>query len=365
LRPSSPPPFARSSSKQIAKAAFSGRRRLGFLLATVLWLYAGASWYTGARPGLASWVPAAPAGLEGVVRGGGVFGTSGKAEAKAGKAVEPPVEAPGLTVLGPEADKVYKLDRPSLAGYQATLEQFIIDHMPPEDSDTDDPTSLINDMRRFFPTPNSDDGAEPPAIPTKLFQTAPSKEPYSSQNKIARASWEKLNPGYDYLIADDADMHQWVQERFALSPTRSQNKRRAGPAKRQAPVDDEEDGFSLSDEPDVEEEEEGDEAGVITFEPAELTEEGQAVESEYAEDQVDEDDGLDLADEDEEWVDPPSQGRGIAAAWNAMAHPPVLRADFWRYLVLAVEGGYYADVDVACLKPMDEWGLDASMDGVA
>jgi hypothetical protein len=318
-------------------------------------------------------VPAAPAGLKGVVHGG-VFVDNGKADQAVAAAVEPEVEAKGLTVLGPEADKVYMLDRPSLAGYQATLEQFIIDHFPPEDADTDDPTSLINDMRRFFPA--SGEPAESPAIPSKLFQTAPSKEPYSRQNKVARDSWEKLNPGYEYLIADDRDMHQWVQERFSISSLIRQTKRRN---KRQAAADEDEDeevevivadgdedDFVLSDEPDVEED------GVITFEPvedevdadAEPVEEQEAAEEDDLVEPVEEE-VIDLLEEDEYWVDPPSQGRGIAAAWNAMAHPPVLRADFWRYLVLAVEGGYYADVDVTCLKPMDEWGLDGSMDGEA
>jgi mannosyltransferase OCH1-like enzyme len=34
----------------------------------------------------------------------------------------------------------------------------------------------------------------------------------------------------------------------------------------------------------------------------------------------------------------------------------VERADFWRYLVMFVEGGVYADTDVECLKPIDRWG---------
>jgi GNAT superfamily N-acetyltransferase len=171
-------------------------------------------------------------------------------------------------------------------------------------------------------------------------------------------------------------MHQWVQERFSISSLIRQTKRRN---KRQAAADEDEDeevevivadgdedDFVLSDEPDVEED------GVITFEPvedevdadAEPVEEQEAAEEDDLVEPVEEE-VIDLLEEDEYWVDPPSQGRGIAAAWNAMAHPPVLRADFWRYLVLAVEGGYYADVDVTCLKPMDEWGLDGSMDGEA
>jgi mannosyltransferase OCH1-like enzyme len=33
----------------------------------------------------------------------------------------------------------------------------------------------------------------------------------------------------------------------------------------------------------------------------------------------------------------------------------VERADFWRYLVMYVEGGVYADTDVECIKPIDRW----------
>ena len=34
---------------------------------------------------------------------------------------------------------------------------------------------------------------------------------------------------------------------------------------------------------------------------------------------------------------------------------PVLRADFFRYLVLYEYGGVYADTDTKCLKPVDDW----------
>ena len=34
---------------------------------------------------------------------------------------------------------------------------------------------------------------------------------------------------------------------------------------------------------------------------------------------------------------------------------PILRADFFRYLLLSAEGGVYADVDVECREPIDTW----------
>jgi hypothetical protein len=33
----------------------------------------------------------------------------------------------------------------------------------------------------------------------------------------------------------------------------------------------------------------------------------------------------------------------------------VMRADWWRYAVLYVHGGIYADVDTQCLRPIKEW----------
>ena len=36
----------------------------------------------------------------------------------------------------------------------------------------------------------------------------------------------------------------------------------------------------------------------------------------------------------------------------------VLRADFLRYLLLAIEGGVYSDIDTELLKPIYEWVPD-------
>jgi len=55
--------------------------------------------------------------------------------------------------------------------------------------------------------------------------------------------------------------------------------------------------------------------------------------------------------------------RGIIAAWDRLVEPGVLRSDFWRYLVLAAEGGVYADTDVECLKPFNQWAYDVSWEG--
>ncbi|CAK9091730.1 6-mannosyltransferase, partial [Durusdinium trenchii] len=41
--------------------------------------------------------------------------------------------------------------------------------------------------------------------------------------------------------------------------------------------------------------------------------------------------------------------------WPGLTH--VERADVFRYLVLWKEGGYYADANVECMKPIDEWGI--------
>ncbi|KAL8280405.1 hypothetical protein RQP46_007053 [Phenoliferia psychrophenolica] len=54
---------------------------------------------------------------------------------------------------------------------------------------------------------------------------------------------------------------------------------------------------------------------------------------------------------------------GVVKAWERLSTPAVLRSDTWRYLVLAVEGGVYADSDVHCLRPISTWGDDPSWDG--
>jgi mannosyltransferase OCH1-like enzyme len=43
----------------------------------------------------------------------------------------------------------------------------------------------------------------------------------------------------------------------------------------------------------------------------------------------------------------------LAAAWPKME--PLERADTFRYAVLHDLGGYYADIDVACVRPINSW----------
>lgn len=47
-------------------------------------------------------------------------------------------------------------------------------------------------------------------------------------------------------------------------------------------------------------------------------------------------------------------GRTLLDAFRAMP-VPVMRADIWRYAVLHVEGGVYADLDAECTRPIDDW----------
>lgn len=44
--------------------------------------------------------------------------------------------------------------------------------------------------------------------------------------------------------------------------------------------------------------------------------------------------------------------------WTSLE--PIQRADLFRYAVILRHGGYYADVDVNCLKPIKDWGIAPS-----
>lgn len=44
----------------------------------------------------------------------------------------------------------------------------------------------------------------------------------------------------------------------------------------------------------------------------------------------------------------------VAEAWNAMPKS-ILKADFFRYLILFARGGVYSDIDTQGLKPIDTW----------
>lgn len=44
----------------------------------------------------------------------------------------------------------------------------------------------------------------------------------------------------------------------------------------------------------------------------------------------------------------------VAKAWNLMPKS-ILKADFFRYLILFTRGGVYSDIDTKCLQPVDQW----------
>jgi len=46
---------------------------------------------------------------------------------------------------------------------------------------------------------------------------------------------------------------------------------------------------------------------------------------------------------------------GIADTYHVMSKVPVMQSDFWRYAILASEGGIYSDLDTVCLKPISQW----------
>lgn len=57
----------------------------------------------------------------------------------------------------------------------------------------------------------------------------------------------------------------------------------------------------------------------------------------------------------ESWSKQHFGGSLVKKVWDGMERV-VLKADFWRYLVIFLEGGYYSDTDTDCLKPVDAWG---------
>lgn len=40
----------------------------------------------------------------------------------------------------------------------------------------------------------------------------------------------------------------------------------------------------------------------------------------------------------------------------------ILKADFFRYLILFAKGGVYSDIDTVCLKPIDKWASSSGLD---
>ncbi|GAA6000829.1 hypothetical protein JCM10207_004679 [Rhodosporidiobolus poonsookiae] len=196
------------------------------------------------------------------------------------------------------ADAVFHLfppgPSPSPALYLSSLETFLYTHFPPADTNTSDPTSLINALRSFFPAPSEPAAAAAAQIPQRVWQTAPDARYFEMKKGMTR-SWEEKQAGWEVVRHDNPTADVWVRERFALNAS-------SPSAATSTP--------SLTD--------------------------GEA---------------------------PALPPRGIVATWDRLSTPAVLRSDFWRYLVLAVEGGVYADTDVECLRPVEKWGEDVSWHG--
>lgn len=55
------------------------------------------------------------------------------------------------------------------------------------------------------------------------------------------------------------------------------------------------------------------------------------------------------------WVSDAAGESAIEWAFKRMRRG-VLKADFWRYLVVLLSGGVYSDVDTVPLAPIDTWG---------
>jgi mannosyltransferase OCH1-like enzyme len=47
------------------------------------------------------------------------------------------------------------------------------------------------------------------------------------------------------------------------------------------------------------------------------------------------------------------QSEAVVAVWDKLK--PIQKADFYRYIIVLDEGGVYADLDVTCVRKVDEW----------
>ncbi|GAA6060301.1 hypothetical protein JCM10212_002942 [Sporobolomyces blumeae] len=234
--------------------------------------------------------------------------------------------------LGWEADNVYHLGTPLFtsnpAVYLSTLEDFLRQHFPPSDTDDNDPHSLINALRVFFPASTSLNRVHYPPIPQTIWQTAPDRKYYKTKEDIVQ-TWTEKNVGWDVKFHDNDLADRWVRRRFDLhkddrmerrspSPRRARNRKAR---KSHGTLDGRRQATKGT-------------GALVAPAPRQLA----------------------------KVID--TRNRGIVAAWDRLATPAVLRSDFWRYLVLAVEGGVYADTDVECMKPVDDWALDVSWEGI-
>ncbi|GAA5963727.1 hypothetical protein JCM3765_006828 [Sporobolomyces pararoseus] len=261
------------------------------------------------------------------------------------------VSSQPLSPLGWEADNVYHLGPPLFltnpAVYLSTLEDFLRKHFPPSDSDESDPNSLINALRSFFPSASTlkQERIHYPSIPRTIWQTAPTKKYYSDKEDIVQ-TWTELNEGWDVRFHDNELADRWVRKRFDVDypqvakklegedkiEKRTPRKRRNRKARK----------------------------GVHSSISSSLSSSSSTHRPESS------------SGSPSSSPPPPKPKmatvlnggeRGVLAAWDRLETPAVLRSDFWRYLVLAVEGGVYADTDVECMKPVEEWGLDIDWEG--
>jgi len=60
-------------------------------------------------------------------------------------------------------------------------------------------------------------------------------------------------------------------------------------------------------------------------------------------------------EEADAWVEKWFKGSEIATVWNKL-DIGILKSDFFRYLVLLIEGGIYSDMDTILLRPIPYWG---------
>ncbi|BGP37184.1 hypothetical protein JCM10450v2_001092 [Rhodotorula kratochvilovae] len=218
-----------------------------------------------------------------------------------GNAADLPVIEEGSTSLGPSADAVFRLF-PS--GPHPSPALYL--------------STLEAFLRTHFPAADSD-ATSPTSLITALrsyFPTTPSSPiparpiphtvwqtapdaKYFALRQAGARSWTEKNKGWEVRRQDNAEADAWVRQRFALPPEAEEEARKGA---------------------------------------AEAVAAGEEAPGE-------------------------AERSGVVAAWDRLMEPAVLRSDFWRYLVLAVEGGVYADTDVECLKPVERWGEDASWKG--
>jgi len=229
-----------------------------------------------------------------------------------------------LSSLGWAADEVYHLGSPLFlsnpAVYLSTLEDFLRKHFPPADSNEDDPNSLISALRTFFPSgSDSERRLRYPSIPRTIWQTAPTRKYYDDKEDIVQ-TWSELNEGWDVRFHDNELADRWVRRRFDMMNPGDGLERRAPRRGRNRKLRKTHSIPPLMSSSSI---------------PSPQSKEKKA-----------------------------GQERGVLVAWEKLETPAVLRSDFWRYLVLAVEGGVYADTDVECMKPVEEWGLEIEWEGI-